>query len=242
MQVGLVGFGRLGKLLCSHLSQDSDLLIYDILEQDDGIRKHGGTPASLEQVAKCQIILLIVPISAMQEALKSIAPLLKKDALVVDVCSVKKYPTEWMEEILPSSVSILGTHPMFGPDSAKDSVFGKKIVLCPVRIEDKLLSNIATFLRGHGMKVIESSPEEHDRQIAHSLVLTHFVGRSLLDFKAAPLDIDTLGYRRLMKILGVVENDTWQLFQDMNNYNPYAEEVRKGFISSMENVQNRIKS
>jgi prephenate dehydrogenase len=48
------------------------------------------------------------------------------------------------------------------------------------------------------------------------------IGRTLSEYGASPLDIDTEGYKRLLHILEVVERDTWQLFQDMHHYNPYA--------------------
>jgi len=48
--------------------------------------------------------------------------------------------------------------------------------------------------------VIEASPSEHDRQIAVSLALTHFIGRSLAGMGAKPQDIDTEGYKRLLHI------------------------------------------
>ena len=45
-----------------------------------------------------------------------------------------------------------------------------------------------------------------------------------------------------MKILGTVENDTWQLFQDMNTYNPYAKKTLKRFMASQESILERISS
>jgi prephenate dehydrogenase len=59
---------------------------------------------------------------------------------------------------------------------------------------------------------------------------------------AKPQDIDTEGYKRLLHILEVVENDTWQLFADMNRYNPYAVEVRRDFIKAMQAIERRIES
>ena len=91
-----------------------------------------------------------------------------------------------------------------------------------------------------GLVVIEATPEAHDRQIAVSLALTHFIGRSLAEFGATPLDIDTEGYQRLLHVLGVVENDTWQLFQDMNTYNPYADESRSAFMKAVQKIQQRL--
>ncbi len=44
---------------------------------------------------------------------------LAPDVLVMDTCSVKTHPVGLMERMLPATISILGTHPMFGPDSAR---------------------------------------------------------------------------------------------------------------------------
>jgi prephenate dehydrogenase len=145
-----------------------------------------------------------------------------------------------MCERLPASVAILGTHPMFGPDSAADSLMGRKIVLCPVRIAPARYAAIRSYLIAKELVVIETSPSEHDRKIAVSLALPHFIGRSLAGMGAKPQDIDTEGYKRLLHILAVVENDSWQLFEDMHRYNPYAEEARRGFRKAMQVLEKRI--
>jgi prephenate dehydrogenase len=240
MKVGMIGFGRLGRLIAKNLSQDADLLIYDVEDYQREIDKLGAKPAQLREVCECPIVIPFVPMSALEELLKEMAPLLKKDTLVIDVCSVKSMPVNWMKENLPDHVSLLGTHPMFGPDSAKNTLFGCKIVTCPVRLPESQYQEIKAYLETHGLKVIEATPEEHDKQIAHSLLLTHFLGRTLMDFEAKSLPIDTKGYRRLMKILETVENDSWQLFEDMNKYNPYAEETRHAFIKSMASINDKV--
>lgn len=240
MKIGLIGFGRLGKLIAGRLVQDAEVYIYDIEDFSNEIKAIGAKPSTLQEVCSCPMVIPFVPMSAFQNVLKKMAPHLNKDTLVIDVCSVKAKPVQWMKETLPDHVSILGTHPMFGPDSAKNTLYGAKIVLTPIRIEDEVLQNIKSYLGDHGLKVIESTPEEHDKQIAHSLLLTHFLGRSLMDFGAESLEIDTKGYRRLMKILQTVENDSWQLFEDMNRYNPYAEETRLDFIKSLNNIHQKV--
>jgi prephenate dehydrogenase len=240
MKIGMIGFGRLGKLIAKRLVQDSNLYIYDIEDLSKEIEAIGAKSSSLEEVCDCSIIIPFVPMSSLREVLKKMAPHIKTDTLVIDVCSVKSEPVKWMKEILPVHISILGTHPMFGPDSAKNTLYGSKIVVTPVRIEEEVLKNIISYLQDHGLKVIESTPEEHDKQIAHSLLLTHFIGRTLMDFGASSLEIDTKGYRRLMKILQTVENDSWQLFEDMNRFNPYAEETRKEFLQSLTNIHNKV--
>jgi prephenate dehydrogenase len=145
-----------------------------------------------------------------------------------------------MKSLLPDSVEILASHPMFGPDSAVESVAGYKIVLCPERIAPNRYEKIKRVLAEKGLVIIETTADEHDRKIAVSLALTHFIGRTLAEFGAKPLNIDTEGYKRLLHILEVVNNDTWQLFQDMHCYNPYAIEKREEFIAAMERVHGKI--
>lgn len=238
--IGIVGFGRFGKLMTDYLSEDFDVYVYDVVDKSDEIKASGAFASTLQAVCRQDIIILAVPISEFRQILKTINLLLKENAVIVDVCSVKEYPVQWMKELLPDDVSILATHPMFGPDSAADSLEGRKIALCRIRIDDRRYEKIKSYLSSKGLIVIETTPPEHDKQIAVSLALTHFIGRSLSEFGANDLSMDTEGYKRLLHILEVVEHDTWQLFADMHRYNPYAKEKRSEFMEAMRHIENRL--
>jgi prephenate dehydrogenase len=241
MKVGVLGFGRLGKLLVKNLSQDASVFVYDNNFEHEEVKSLGATPTSIEEVCKCKILILCVPISAIRNVANEIKDLLSKDTLVVDVCSVKVQPMDELTHILPKEVEVLGTHPMFGPDSAAKSLYGCKIVLCQERVSDTTFNNIKGYLESHGLKVIVSSAHEHDKQIAQTLILTHTIGRTLMDMDSHPMEIDTKGYRRLLKILETVENDSVQLFKDMNKYNPYAKEMRESLSNSLNTVISSVK-
>jgi len=240
--IGIIGFGRFGDLTARYLSKDFSVVVSTRSEKDKEIGACGAKPVDLETACRQKIVILCMPISAMRETLGRVSPLLSPGTIVVDVCSVKVYPVKWMNELLPSTVSILPTHPMFGPDSAADGLKGRKIVLCPEseRIQKKSYEKIRTWMESKGLEIIETTAEEHDEKIAVSLSLTHFIGRSLSAFGARDLDIDTEGYKRLMHILGVVSHDTWQLFEDMNTYNPYAKQKRQAFMDAMANINERL--
>jgi prephenate dehydrogenase len=238
--IGILGFGRFGKLMAHYLAGDFDVMVYNRSDNAQEILASKAKPATLDVVCRQKIVILSVPISAFRDTLKTIAPLLDANALVIDVCSVKEYPVRLMKELLPQQVSILATHPMFGPDSAAHALQGRKIVLCGERIDASAYQKIKSYLISKGLVVIETTPEAHDRQIAVSLALTHFIGRSLAEFGAEPLEVDTEGYQRLLHVLGVVENDTWQLFEDMNAYNPYAAESRSAFMASVQRIHRRL--
>lgn len=228
--------------MARNLAADFQVRVYDPSAVEGEVLSTGARPAGLSAAAQSDVVVLAVPISRMQEVLAQINPHLKTGSLVMDVCSVKERPIQWMQERLPEDIDILGTHPMFGPDSAAESLQGRKIVLCRVRIGPERYEKIRSYLASRGLAVIEASAAEHDRQIAVSLALTHFVGRALAGMGAKPQEIDTEGYRRLLRILEVVENDTWQLFEDMNRFNPHAEGARHAFREAMETIEQRLKA
>lgn len=239
--IGVIGFGRFGRLTVENLARDFDVQVYTRdTSKKAAVVAVGATLVSLDQACHQKIVIVSVPISGMEATLAQIAPLLRTDALVIDVCSVKVQPVQWMKELLPSGVEILATHPMFGPDSAAHVLQGRKIVLCAERISETAYGKIKSYLVSKGLTVIETTPEAHDRQISVSLALTHFIGRSLAEFGATPLDVDTEGYQRLLHVLGVVENDTWQLFEDMNTYNSYAAESRSAFMAAVQRIHQRL--
>jgi len=238
--IGIIGFGRFGKLMVHYLAQDFDVFVHTRADKTSEISRTGARAASLEEACRQDIVIPCVPISVFKDFLEQITPLIKPDGLIIDVCSVKEYPIRSMKRILPDTVSILATHPMFGPDSASDSLEGRKICLCKVKIAEKQYRKIRSYLASKGLVVIEATASEHDEQIATSLALTHLIGRTLSESGATQLDIDTEGYKRLLHILEVVERDTWQLFMDMNRYNPYARKKRIEFMDIMQDLNARL--
>ncbi len=241
MEIGIIGFGRFGELLVKNLIDDFDVFVYDKEDKVSLIESFGAKPIGLKEICQKDIVIPSVPISNFKSVIEQIADKIKDGALVMDVCSVKEYPANCMKELLPTTVGILATHPMFGPDSAAKSVTGRKMVLCPIRIDDKLYSQVKEYLAGKQLHLIEMTAQEHDKQVAESQLLTHFVGRSLIEFCPENVEIGTEGYARLKNILGVVQNDSWQLFEDMNNYNRFAKQVRKRFLDAAEWVDKKVK-
>ena len=240
MKLGIIGFGRLGKLLTGYLAQDFEVKVHEARPCVPEIEEQGAEAVDFATAASQPIVLPLVPISAFEDVIVRMVPHVLPDAVVIDACSVKIRPVEAMRKHLPETVSILATHPMFGPDSAAETLFGAKLVLCPVRISDARYRPLYLYLEKHGLKLVEATPEQHDAEISRSLFLTHFLGRTLMEMEAGPLDIDTRGYRRLMKILLTVQNDSWQLFEDMYQYNPYAERARTDFLEALRDVEGRL--
>jgi len=155
---------------------------------------------------------------------------------------VKVHPVRLMEKAFPPSVSIIGTHPLFGPDSARGGVQGLPMILCPARIGEGSLREWEGFFSSLGLAVRVMSPEEHDRQAACTQGITHYVGRVLADFGVGPSEVSTLGFRKLLEIVEQTCNDPWQLFLDLQRYNPYTRQMRERLKLSLERVMEMLEN
>ncbi len=228
--VGLLGFGRFGKMVFEHLRRDKEVRVYDSnLSQLQGISE----ATTFEEAVSAPLIVLCVPISAMEDTCKKMAPLLREGQIVVDTCSVKKRPLEWMSTHLPESVQILGTHPLFGPDSGKEGVAGLKIALCPARIEQESYHSIQHYLHRLQLVTVEVTAQEHDQQIAKSQAVFHLIAQVMKQLKWASQAISTPGPEAFDRLVRTVQQDTDQLFLDIERENPYAAEWRQRFIREL---------
>ena len=184
VKMALIGFGRLGSHLSQFLKEHFDIMVFDKNVSKKQVIERGFRWCSdIEKVEEADIVVPFVPISSFETTIKGVSSNLKQGSLVVDVCSVKVLPVTCMKEYLPSHIQILATTPMFGPDSSEKTLFGQKIVLCPIRIQDEFYKDIYQFLNRFGLKVIQSTPEEHDHQIANTLLLS-FDRKNSIDFGA----------------------------------------------------------
>jgi prephenate dehydrogenase len=120
------------------------------------------------------------------------------------------------------------------------SVKGLPLVLHPVRLEARALASWRSFFAGMGLAVRLMSPEQHDREAALTQGLTHFLGRVLAELRLEPSAVATLGYQKLLEIIEQTCNDSWQLFVDLQRYNPYTRQMRARLGDSLREVAARL--
>ena len=135
---------------------------------------------------------------------------------------------------------MLGTHPMFGPDSAKGGVQGLPLIMCPARITAKETEQWRAFFSSLGLSVSIMSPDDHDREAAFTQGVAHYVGRVLSDFGVRRSPVGTVGFNKLLEIVEQTCNDPWQLFLDLQRYNPYTKEMRARLSNSLASVMSAI--
>lgn len=230
--IGLFGLGAFGRLILRHLGPHFPLTVHDPVHHDS---------APPERAAACDIVILAVPVAAMAETCAAIAPHLRPGAVVVDVGSVKIEPVRVMRQTLPTHVQIVGTHPLFGPQSARDGIGGRNIAVCPVRGRAHL--RIAAFLRRVlGLRVILTTPDAHDREAAVAQGLTHLIARVLVEMEPLPGRMTTASYDRLMEAIDMVRGDPPGVLAAIETANPHARPVRDRFFATAAAVARRFDS
>ena len=225
MEIGIIGYGRFGQFAAERLRQDFQVVVYD--------RKRVRCPRGistrpLKEVASRPLLLLCVPISQISKTCLEIKPYLTPGQLIIDTCSVKERPLQELARLLPRFVEILGTHPLFGPDSARNGIRGLKIVLCPIRC--RRVSKVKDWLEGKGLEVIVTTPARHDFEMAKTQALFHFLARGVAETGIRVGRLSTPGPAKLFDDFRDVQNDSLQLFQDLHRMNRFTAAVRKELI------------
>ncbi|SFI40075.1 prephenate dehydrogenase [Albimonas pacifica] len=238
--VALIGFGAFGRLLAAALSPHARISVLDPRAGAEAARL-GHAALDHPRQATAEIVILAVPLPALEGALRGLAPHLRPGQLVVDVCSVKEEPARLMRELLPEGVELLASHPMFGPASARDGMAGRQVVLCPLR--GRRWRRLAAFLRGRlGLEVIVTTPEAHDREAALTQGLTHLLARAVASLEGVSRDaarprprprIRTRSFELIAEALAMVADDAPEVYEAVTRANRHVPPLREALLRAL---------
>jgi len=200
------------------------------------------TTDSLSVIPDSDITIFSVPIAYTQKIIEMYAPYLKFGSMVLDVTSIKQWPSESLVNFSPKWVLVLPTHPMFGPYVS--TIAGQIFVLCPINKKDKLDKRyifLKKFLVKSWAKVVEETPKEHDKMMAIVQWLTHFNMFVLADtMKNLKFDINK-SFSFISPIYKLMISSVWRyvwqnpkLYWDIQMNNSEVLSVHKEFMKSTE--------
>lgn len=239
-RLGWIGFGNFGQFALPHLSDNIEVWVYDRVNKKEDAQRLGLHWGSLKEVAACDLLVLAVPVQFLETLLIEIKDLVKPNAMVFDVSSVKVKPVKLMTKYLPETVEIIGTHPLFGPQSGKNGVEGLNLVVCPVRTRKGLV--LSRFFKNNiKLNVLERTPDVHDRQMAYVQALTHFIGRACNEMDIPDVEQKTPAYQYLLNIKRNLGQDSMDLFLTIELENPYAADVRNQLLEELHALNDRLK-
>jgi prephenate dehydrogenase len=240
--VSVYGYGRFGKFWADLLKKDFHVKVYSRRGLKPDEVSEGVEITNLEDLHNCDAIFYCVAISSFEQVLINSKSFCRKETLFFDTCSVKMEPVRWMKTHLPQGSKIIATHPMFGPDSYSSSQTKLPMVMSNVSVSDTEFEEWTSFFAKLNLAIEIMAPETHDEIVAYSQGITHYIGRVLSDLNLQPTSISTLGYSKLLEIIQQTCNDSWQLFIDLQRFNPFTKKMRIDLHQSIEKIYSSLEA
>lgn len=228
---GVIGGGEFGNVVAAHLAPEgSEVLGFDTNPDasfPESVRRVG-----LEAVTQADVVVLAVPFPSFETLVPEVVTLAPKDTLIVDICSVKVRPTEFFQEHgLLDRLSVLMTHPLFGPQSIDTGVSGKTLVVTEQKgpTSELLLED----WQHKGIEIKHMTADDHDQEMARVHALTFFIGRALLAMDVQPSELGTGYFAKLMALVDTERHHSPELFETIQRYNPHAAAMREEFMQTL---------
>ena len=196
------------------------------------------------------LVVLATPVGTMGDLATKLAPLLKPQALVTDVGSVKYPVVTQLDQLLAGKARFVGSHPMAGSEqsgigAARKELFeGTVCIVTPTAQTDAgALQQVAEFWKSLGASVRTLPPLEHDEVVALVSHLPHLVAAALVNLVCSdgprPLEFAGGGLRDTTRIASSPP-EMWQEICTTNR-----EEVCRAlaqFIEQLETVQTMLRN
>ena len=232
-QVGVVGLGLMGASLCKALKAAGyPVLGYDL---DESTQKYAGLTGTVdgilndENIGQCDFLFIALYPGAAVEYLKGHAGLVRKNAIVVDLCGVKRAVCPPCFRLAEEyGFAYIGGHPMAGRQfsgikyAREDLYRDSTMILVPRENEDLfVLSRLRDLLHAVGFAhVTLTTAEKHDEMIAFTSQLAHVVSNAYVKSPAASRhrSFSAGSYRDLTRVAKLNENMWTELFLDNADY------------------------
>lgn len=235
MKIAIIGAGAMGKWLARFAKQNlGEVTLADI---DVAKAKKVAKEVSVKVVGTCEgavakthIAIIAVPIAKTPEVVKSLAEKMRAGSLLMDVASAKSDVVDAMKELDPDiKLELVSIHPLFGPGAT--TLKGKDFVAVPVK-PGKRYTSFKNRLTRLGARVTEMEAEKHDKVMAISQCLTHFVLLSYLSALKATKEMKlaeklrTPMFNALLELAKSVLAGNQDLYGEVQVTNKYAQLTR----------------
>lgn len=194
-QVTIVGLGLIGTSLGLALKQlkppprviGNDVQ-YDAATRASRLKAVDRAERNLQDaVSGADLVVVATPVSVISEVLQAATPAFSKGCIITDTGSTKREVVRLARELLPSSVSFVGGHPMTGKatggvDEPSASLFqGSVYCLTPVAsTPEPSVAAVAAMVQQIGASPFFLDPAEHDGLVAGVSHLPYLLSATLM--------------------------------------------------------------
>ncbi len=196
-----------------------------------------------ECAAKCDVVIVCVPINVTVDVIKEIGPFVSEDALLIDFTSLKQKPVEAMLKY--SKAAVIGTHPVFGP--SVETIKNQTVVLCPSRPRE-WLTWLRHIFEKNGALIRITTPKKHDKMMSIIQGITHFSTISLAyTLKKLGMNVEeslhytSPIYKVRMDMVGRLLNQDPALYADIELLNPENKKAIGEYMKSTQKLMEIIK-
>ncbi len=239
--IGILGYGSFGSFIEIVMKKQFPKLkikIYSRNKKTDKNEESIKKFYNFDETIDSDFVFLAIPISKITETIKKINKNIKnKETIFVDISTVKEMPEKEFKKY--NNLKYINTHPMFGPYSYEkigNNLNGLKIILTGHNLKNKEYKKIKEILKNLKLNIVEKTAEEHDKKLAETLFLTHFIAQTIVKAGYERTDIDTLSFGFLMDAVESVRNDK-KLFLDVYKYNKFCKVVDENIWKSAGGVK-----
>ncbi|XP_066375406.1 arogenate dehydrogenase 2, chloroplastic-like [Miscanthus floridulus] len=250
LKIAIVGFGNFGQFLARTFARQGHTLLTHSRTDHSALASTLGASFFTDPHDLCEchpdVVLLATSILSAEAVLRSLpVHRLRRNTLFVDVLSVKEFPKNLLLSSLPPDFDVICTHPMFGPESARDGWDGLPFVFDKVRVGDcpARRARAEAFLNifeREGCRMVEMSCAEHDAHAAETQFLTHTVGRMLAMLELRSTPINTKGYETLLRLVDNTCSDSFDLYNGLFMYNKNSTELLNRLEWAMDSVKKKL--
>ena len=193
-RVAIIGLGLLGGSIGLAIEENAPDIVTTGWDRDAAVRAAGSRrnlvgsvcDSAAEAVASADLVILCVPVGAMEEAARELAPHLPKGAIVSDVGSSKKSVLDALGAALPDH-TVIPAHPVAGteqsgPDAGFATLFeGRWCILTPPTDADEAaVDALSEFWTKLGAKVELMDPDHHDLVLAVTSHIPHLIAFTIV--------------------------------------------------------------
>lgn len=194
MEIAVIGLGLIGGSICKAIKKNTNHVVsgFDI---ESGVLDSALKSKAIDKIlddldlAKADITFVcLYPLETIA-FIKDNLNNFKKGSIVSDVCGIKKYIVEKLEEVLLSkNIDFVSTHPMAGREFSgfeysDEKIFERAsfiIAETPKSSKDSI-EKVKILAKDMGFaSVVKTTPEEHDKTIAFTSQLAHVVSNAFV--------------------------------------------------------------
>jgi len=195
-KIAIFGPGLMGSSLCLAVRAtfpDTHIAVWarnrDRLEDVAAKGMADTTSIRPDEVAKdADLIVLCIPVTAMQTLVEDLLEVVKKDCLITDVGSVKACVEHKLAPLIAKRARWVGSHPMTGSeksglDAADPDLYQNSCtIITPTTDTDaQTVADITEFWNSLGSNVHAMTPDEHDLSVAAISHVPHIVAAALVN-------------------------------------------------------------